>query len=100
MGKKIIWTNFAIAQLNECFLDLLEESESIEITTRVFNEVAESADILATQPEIYKIDDLRSNNKGDIRAYEKHSYRISYQIEEEAIYIIRIRHARKEPLKY
>ncbi len=100
MGKKIIWTNLAIAQLNESFLDLLEETESIETTLRVIAEVTESADILSTQPEIYKIDELRNNNKGDIRTYEKHTYRISYQIEKDAIYIIRVRYARKEPLKY
>ena len=32
MGKKIIWTNHAIAELNEAFLELLEQSQSIETT--------------------------------------------------------------------
>tara|TARA_R110000851_G_scaffold81391_6_gene178841 strand:+ start:56733 stop:56885 length:153 start_codon:yes stop_codon:yes gene_type:complete len=49
---------------------------------------------------IYKLDALRKNNKGDIRAYGKHTYRISYQIEKEAIYIIRVRYPRKVPLEY
>lgn len=100
MGKEIIWTNHAIAQLNEAFLDLLEESESIEITTRVISEVHESVEILKTHPEIYKLDTLRKNNTGTIRAFEKHSYRISYQVEEDKVYIIRVRHASKEPLEY
>lgn len=100
MGKKIIWTNHAIAELNEAFLELLEQSQSIEITIRVIDEVHESAYILGTDPEIYKLDTLKANNPENIRAYEKHTYRVSYQIEKEAIYIIRIRHARKEPLEY
>ncbi len=100
MGKKIIWTNHAIAALNESFLDLLEQSQSIEITIRVIEEVHESTSILATDPEIYKVDTLRKGNKGYIRSYEKHSFRISYLIEDEAIYIIRVRYARKEPLEY
>ena len=100
MGKKIIWTNHAIAELNEAFLELLEQSESIETTTRVIDEVVESADILSTNPEIYKLDKLKNNNRGNIRTYEKHTYRISYQTEEDAIYIVRLRYARKEPLEY
>jgi plasmid stabilization system protein ParE len=100
MGKTIIWTHQADAELNEAFLDLLEESESIEITTKVITEVYESTSILATNPEIYKLDTLKENNKGSIRTYEKHTYRISYQIEQEAIYIVRVRYARKEPLEY
>ena len=100
MGKKIIWTNYATAELNEAFLDLLEQSESIEITTKVMGEVVESVEILKTHPEIYKLDKLRKSNKGTIRTFEKHSYRISYQVEKEIVYIIRIRYAGKEPLEY
>lgn len=100
MGKTIIWTHQADAELNEAFLDLLEQSESLETTTRVITEIYESASILATNPEVYKLDTLKKNNKGNIRAYEKNTYRISYLVEEEAVYIIRVRYARKEPLKY
>lgn len=100
MGKTIIWTHQADADLNQAFLDLLEESESIETTTRIITEIYESASILATNPEIYKLDFLRKNNNGTVRFYEKHTYRISYLIEEETVYIIRVRYARKEPLGY
>lgn len=37
---------------------------------------------------------------GESGSYEKHSYRISYLVENEAVHIIRVRHARKEPLEY
>lgn len=100
MEKAVIWTHKADAELNEAFLELLEQSESMEITTRVIGEIYESTSILATDPEIYKVDPFRRNNKGNIRFYEKHTYRISYLIEDKAIYIIRVRHARKEPLEY
>ncbi|WP_445731187.1 hypothetical protein [Mariniflexile sp.] len=63
MGKKIIWTNHAIAQLSEAFLELLEQSESIKTAIRVIDEIHESASILATDPEIYKLDPYRKNNK-------------------------------------
>lgn len=35
MGKTIIWTYQADAELNEAFLELLEQTESIETTVRI-----------------------------------------------------------------
>jgi plasmid stabilization system protein ParE len=100
MGKKIIWTYQAEVELSEAFLELLEQSESIDVTSRIITEIYESASILASNPEIFKLDTLKYNNKGNIRTYEKHTYRISYVVEEKTIYIIRVRYARKEPLEY
>jgi len=101
MGKEIVWTNHALADFNNAFLDFLEESESIEVTTRVFDEIFESTEILKTNAELYKADVLKSNNDlGMVRFYEKHTYRISYQVTEDTVYIIRVRYARKEPLPY
>ncbi len=100
MGKKIIWTHLADAQLNEAFLGLLEESESLDITVKVIDEIYESVSILSEHPEIYELDELRENNDGSVRAFEKHTYRISYQVTETTVYIIQVRYARKEPLLY
>lgn len=100
MGKSIKWSHQAENELNQAFLDLLEQTESISITKRVITEIFESTFILASNPEIYELDSLKINNAGNIRAYEKHTYRISYLIDESDIYILRVRYARKEPLKY
>lgn len=100
MGKTVIWTHQADKELNEAFLDLLEKSVSIETATRIISEIFQSTFILETNPEIYKLDSLKENNKGNIRAYQKHTYRISYLIEKEVVYILRIRYAKKEPLEY
>ena len=101
MGEReIIWTHYADAQLSEAFLNLLEESESLETTVRVIDEIYRSTEILTTNPEIYELDELRKNNDGSFRAYEKHTYRVSYQITENKIYIIQVRFARKKPVKY
>ncbi len=100
MVKTIIWTHQADEGLSQAFLDLLEQSASIETASRIVNEIYESTSILATNPEIYKLDSLKQNNKGNIRAYEKHTYRISYLIDKETVYIIRVKYARKEPLEY
>lgn len=93
MGKRIIWTQQAVSELYEAFLSLYKQSKSIEISKRITTEIYNSTSDLAFNPEMYKIDFLKLNNRGTIRAYEKHTYRISY-------YILRIRYARKEPLTF
>ncbi len=100
MEKPIIWTNRALTQLDHIFLNLLEESKSIDVADKVVNSIYESVAILSTHPEIYEVDELRINNDGSIRSYEHKSHQISYQVTEKEIYILRVRAARKEPLKY
>lgn len=67
MGKTIIWTHQADAELNEAFLDLFDQTQSIGLTAKIITEIYESTSILATDPEIYKLDTLKHNNKGNIR---------------------------------
>ena len=100
MGREIIWTNQAIIQLNEAFIELLDFSESLEITNKIIFEIYDSVSILKTNSEIFKSDTLKTNNSGNIRAYQKHGYRLSYLIEEKKVFIIRVRHAKREPLEF
>ena len=65
MGKTIIWTHQADKELNEAFLELLEQTKSIETTTRIITEIFESTSVLSTNPEIYKLDSLKRKNKGN-----------------------------------
>ena len=55
---------------------------------------------LKYNPEIYPLDKHRKNNKGDIRAFEKFSLRVAYQITKKQIRIIRLRHTSRDPLEY
>ena len=100
MGKQIIWTQQAAKELSQAFANLLEVSKSIEIASRVITEIYQSTEILSKTPYVYKLDSLKDYNPGNIRTYEKHTHRISYLISKKAIYIIRVRYARKEPLEF
>jgi len=81
MGKTIVWTTAAQHQLNQIFLDVFEISSSVEVAEKVTTDIYESTEILQTHSEIYELDELKINNNQNIRAYEKYSYRISYQID-------------------
>lgn len=59
MEKKIIWTSHALVQLQEAFLDLLKQTESVKITSRIIDEIYESTSILGSNPEIFKLDSLK-----------------------------------------
>ena len=77
MGKKVIWSKYALRQ-----------AESIHDY------------ILETQWEIYTLDQLKQNNDGSYRTYVKYSYRISYRIMNDVVRILRVRHTSREPLEY
>ncbi|WP_341220196.1 hypothetical protein [Polaribacter atrinae] len=63
MVKKIIWTNLAESNLHNCFLELLEQTKSVDITSKIITEVYESVSILSTDSEIYKLDTLKRITK-------------------------------------
>lgn len=54
-------------------------------------------EILKTNCEIFEIDEMRIPVDENYRAFEKFSYRISYKIDFNKIYILRIRHTSKNP---
>jgi len=84
MGKKIIWTNSALGQLEDIHFYIFFES----------------TEILKTQPEIYKLDKQKTNNDGCFRVYSVYDYAVSYQITKESISILRVRHNAQKPKKH
>ena len=59
-----IEVSITASELNQAFLDLLKQSKSIEISTRIITEIYHSAAILASNPEMYKLDKLKVANRG------------------------------------
>lgn len=95
MGKKIIWSSSALNQLEDIHFYIFFESKSIAIADKVVNTIFDSTEILKTQPEIYKHDTQKTNNDGSFRVYS-----VSYQITEEIIYILRVRHNARKSKKH
>ena len=100
MGKKIIWSSDALDQLEDIHFYIFFENKSITIADKVVNTIFDSTEILKTQPEIYKLDKQKTNNDGTFRVYAVYDYAISYQITEEIIYILRVRHNAQKPKKH
>ena len=100
MGKKIIWSSDALNQLEDIHFYIFFESKSLTIADKVVNTIFDSTEILKTQPEIYKLDKQKTNNDGSFRVYAVYDYALSYQITEENIYILRVRHNAQQQKKY
>ena len=100
MEKEIIWTQTTLNQLEDIYFYLLEETKSFEIANKVVDGITDAVEILKTKFEIYEVDELRIPINQNYRAFEKFSYRISYKITSDLIYIIRVRHASRKQKYY
>ena len=95
---KVIWSKTADNQLQKVY-DYIKE-DSLQSAQKVKKDILNITKNISKAPTRYPLDKYRKNNEGDIRAFEKHSLRISYQIRKAEIRIIRVRHTSREPLKY
>jgi plasmid stabilization system protein ParE len=57
-------------------------------------------DSLLKHPEKFNPDKYKLNNDGSFRVFELYHYRVSYRFIATEIKIIRLRHAKMNPLKY
>lgn len=99
MEKEIIWSETAQNQLKKIYNYLSKKSKNEDISNKVINKIYNSVTILSTNWEIYELDEMKISNKGDYRAFEIYSYRITYKITLKQIQILRIRHTSRNPKK-
>jgi len=100
MEKEIVWTETAQNQLEEIYFYLLEVSKSDSITNKVIDTIYQAVTILKTNSEIYEWDEMKQPNNGNFRAFEIYSYRVSYKITDNIIYILRVRHTSRNPKQF
>lgn len=95
---KIVWSKTAqIALEKHCYYIKEESALSAEKVKTAVLRITKS---LAKAPTRYPLDKYRKNNKGDIRAFEKYNVRVAYQVKENEIIILRVRHTKRSPLDY
>ena len=99
MEKEIIWSETAQNQLKKIYNYLSKKSKNEDISNKVIDKIYNSVTILSTNWEIYELDEMKISNKGDYRAFEIYSYRITYKITLKQIQILRIRHTSRNPKK-
>ena len=99
MEKEIIWSETAQNQLKKIYTYLSKKSKSVDISNKIIDKIYNSVTILSTNWEIYELDEMKISNKGNYRAFEIYSYRITYKVTLKQIQILRIRHTSRNPKK-
>ncbi|MNL53605.1 Plasmid stabilization system protein [compost metagenome] len=99
MEKEIIWSETAQNQLKKIYKYLSKKSKNEDISNKVIDKIYNSVTILSTNWEIYELDEMKISNKGNYRAFEIYSYRVTYKITLKQIQILRIRHTSRNPKK-
>ena len=94
----VVWSKLAQNQLKEAYTRIREAS--YQSAEKVKAEILQKAKELSKNPERYPLDTYRKNNDGSVRAFEKHHYRVAYQITTKQIRIIRMRSTYRLPLEY
>lgn len=95
---KVVWSKTA-QQALEKYCSYIKE-ESVQSAQKVKTEILRITKSLTKAPTRYPLDKYRKNNEGNIRAFEKYSLRVAYQVKENEIIILRVRHIKRNPLKY
>jgi plasmid stabilization system protein ParE len=98
MGLKVVIGNEVKLELRNIIYYI--KSESGNTTTKLKTEILDTFKELAKNPERYPLDRFKLDNDGSYRAYEIYHLRMSYQISEFQIRVLRIRHTKRSPLGY
>jgi addiction module RelE/StbE family toxin len=92
------WSPAAHKQLRKAFEYI--RKDSLQNAEKVKNEIIELSEKLVDHPERFSLDKYRKQNDGTFRAFEIHSYRISYRVMQNYILIVRMRHTSRSPIVY
>jgi plasmid stabilization system protein ParE len=98
MALSIKWNKTAINQFDEAITSI--EKDSLSNAEKVKREILLQISGLLQHPERWNPDKYKTKNDGSFRAFEIHSYRVSYRYNGTEIRIIRIRHTKMNPFEY
>ena len=79
---------------------LFIRKDSFQNADEVRKGILKATNDLALNPEIYPSDKYKIDNDGSFGAFELYRYRTSYQIANDEVIIIRLRHTSMNPKKY
>ena len=84
------------------FIDILDyiKIDSPANAIYVKNRVLKIIYSICLNPKMFREDELKTNNDGTFRVFNKDRIRISYKIESNSIIIARVRHSSQEPKFY
>ncbi|MEQ9285919.1 MAG: type II toxin-antitoxin system RelE/ParE family toxin [Cyclobacteriaceae bacterium] len=98
MEKGLTWNKSAANRLSRELKRISQDS--ILQAERVEEGILKCLDRALKNPESYPLDKYKLKNNGDHRAFETHSYRVSYRHLKNEVRVLRIRHVKQCPKDY
>jgi plasmid stabilization system protein ParE len=95
---RILWSPDSIRQLENLHGFIQEQSE--QNADHIIDELLETVGALTTLPFRYPSDEYDLSGNPNIRCMVLHGIRVSYEVTQNSIHILRIRHSRQEPQSY
>lgn len=74
--------------------------KSLQNSEKVKEDIPGKIDELSNRPEMHPPDKWNTNNLLEVRAFELHHFRVSYQVKETDVIIVRFRHTSQQPATY
>ncbi len=96
--RRLIWDRQALVRFRKS-LDWISDN-SIQQAELVETAILEKLNIAIKNPEYFPPDKFKKVNDGSLRAFETHSYRVSYRIRDFEIRIVRFRHVKQNPIEF
>jgi plasmid stabilization system protein ParE len=96
--RKVVIQHQARLQLWKAYKFI--RKDSYQNAEKVRNKILTSIKALTKTAEQFTLDKYCVENDGSIKAYEIYRYRISFQIKDTEVIILRIRHTKMNPLKF
>ena len=97
-ARKVKWSSGALQNM-VIVLTRISES-SLKQAEEVEKAILYRIESACVRPERYPPDKFKRNNSGLFRAFETHSFRVSYRYSKGEIRILRIRHVHQAPKLY
>lgn len=94
----IEWTLFAKEDMKAVLKYYKKNSQQGYVLVK--NAIVEAVVSASKSSEIFKADSLKKDNDGTVRVFTVYHTRVAYQIKEDGIIILRLRHTSCEPQEY
>ena len=95
---KISWDEAALAAFGDAMEYIANDSYTAALA--VAEDIDEALQNASHHPRSHPPDRYRQDGDATFRAFELHSFQISYRIELDSLIVVRFRHTRQQPLSY
>ena len=98
MGLKVIWTDYALNQLEQIF-DFFKYTASINVSKKIVAQIIDKTLLLENNPFIGSKEPLLENRSREYRYLVEGNYKIIYSVEGNIVRVNSIFDCRQSPIK-